>query len=437
VRDTALMPAVLLAAAAVALRLSGSTQPPLAALGGAGMAAPPQSLPPVSPPVNIFCSETYHGLPGSVLSFGNTLSLLLLASPPRAAAAGHDENNNATLLAATRANLKGADYPVLRRSTDGGVSFGSPVLPVGGPVDGVHWQQVMQAYDATNNRVIMLLGSGRLHANKTCQSGGLRQVVSTDRGQTFSPPEDISPGLSIQRDRSCISPPGGIGIQLRPDSTNPNGHGELLMAATQHAYQGDIILRQRAGASSGRYNVSDGLHLRGLDEMQLAQLGNGSVMAFARNCADATGSMKNCVMTMLSNSADQVGELVSTRARGAGGARVMVSVSNDSGVHWSAPRPHPDLVTPVCNFGVTHHRGAVLFSGPYSETSRTNLSVLASLDDGVHFTRSLVLVPGPAGYSNVQCGLPEPYDCAVLFSTQTTRKIQLVRFQSNSLLGGR
>jgi hypothetical protein len=35
---------VLLAAAAVALRLSGSTQPPLAALGGAGAVALPQSL---------------------------------------------------------------------------------------------------------------------------------------------------------------------------------------------------------------------------------------------------------------------------------------------------------------------------------------------------------------------------------------------------------
>jgi hypothetical protein len=44
VRDTARMSAVLLAAAAVALRLSGSTQPPLAALGGAGAVAPPQSL---------------------------------------------------------------------------------------------------------------------------------------------------------------------------------------------------------------------------------------------------------------------------------------------------------------------------------------------------------------------------------------------------------
>jgi hypothetical protein len=44
-------------------------------------------------------------------------------------------------------------------------------------------------------------------------------------------------------------------------------------------------------------------------------------------------------------------------------------------------------------------------------------------------------VVGPAGYSNIQCGLATPpYDCAVLFSTQTSREIKLVRFQSDAVL---
>lgn len=52
-------------------------------------------------------------------------------------------------------------------------------------------------------------------------------------------------------------------------------------------------------------------------------------------------------------------------------------------------------MTPVCNFGVTHYKGAVLFTGPYSETQRANLSVLASTDgNGVRFDRSLVLHSG-------------------------------------------
>jgi hypothetical protein len=55
--------------------------------------------------------------------------------------------------------------------------------------------------------------------------------------------------------------------------------------------------------------------------------------------------------------------------------------------------------------------------------------VLASTDDGLHFSPLLVLVAGPAGYSNIQCGLPLPYDCGVLYSTQVSREILFVRFQ--------
>jgi hypothetical protein len=303
----------------------------------------------------------------------------------------------------------------------------------------VSWQQVTQAYDAVANRLIVMLGSAISHSNLTCKSGVLHQTVSTDRGLTFSRVQTISHSLPNQHDRSCISPSGGIGIQLRPGT---NHAGRVLIAATHHAYQGDIILRQDSNADSAIYNATDDLHHPGLDEMQLVQLSNGSIMALARNCADATGSMKNCMM--VSDDADEHAtnlKLPLDRGGGGGGKRVMVAVSDSGGVHWSAPRPHKDLVTPVCNFGTTHYKGAVLFSGPYNEMTRTNLSVLASMDgNGVSFDRSLVLHAGAAGYSSIQCGLPataQSYDCAVLFSTQASREIQLVRFQSSALFSPR
>jgi hypothetical protein len=222
---------------------------------------------------------------------------------------------------------------MLRRSTDGGVSFGPAVLPVGS-VPGFNWQQVMQVFDAPNNRHIVIQqvgnGSGAGHS-LTCQSNGLAQVVSTDRGLTFAAVEHISRLFPIPRDRSCISPPGGIGIQLK-DQT-------LLVPATHHAYQGDVILRSDDGGRS--YSVSDSLHHPGLDEMQLVQLDNGSVMSLARNCVNATGSMSGC---MMASDAD---------SDGGTSKRVAVSISDDGGARWSLPRLHQDLVTPVCNFGVT------------------------------------------------------------------------------------
>ena len=390
----------------------------------------PSVLPIVSPLATLFSSKgPSHGAPASIENYGNTLSLLLL--PPQLG------DNSTILIAATRGNVnKVSNVPVLRRSSDGGVSFGTVILPVGVPAPGVSWQQVTQAYDAVANRLIIVLGNattGLQQGNLTCESGVLHQTVSTDRGLTFSPVQDISHSLPNLHDRSCISPSGGVGIQLRPGT---NHAGRMLIAATHHAYQGDIILRQDSNAESAVYNATDDLHHPGLDEMQLVQLSNGSIMALARNCADATGSMKNCMMMHndAENSAVSNFDHDDDDGGGGGGKRVMVSVS-ESGVHWSTPRPHKDLVTPVCNFGVTHYRGAVLFSGPYNETTRTNLSVLASTDgNGVSFDRSLVLHAGAAGYSSIQCGLPATYDCAVLFSTQSTREIQLVRFQSQALL---
>lgn len=387
-------------------------------------------VPIVSPVTTLFSSKgRSHGAPDGVSNYGNTLSLLLI--PPCVG------DNNTILIAATRANVNThSNVPVLRRSTDGGESFGAVLQPVGGPVPGVNWQQVTQAYDAVANILIVMLGNASAHSNLTCESGVLHQTVSTDRGLTFSRVQDISHSLPNLRDRRCISPSGGIGIQLRPGT---NHAGRVLIAATHHAYQGDIILRQSSAESaesdSAVYNASDDLHRPGLDEMQLVQLSNGSIMALARNCADATGSMKNCMMASddAEDTAANLGAL--DRNDGGGGKRVMLAISDSGGEHWSTPRPHKDLVTPVCNFGVTHYKNAVLFCGPYNETTRMNLSVLASIDgNGVSFDRALVLHAGAAGYSSIQCGLASVYDCAVLFSTQTSREIQLVRFQSQALL---
>ena len=103
------------------------------------------------------------------------------------------------------------------------------------------------------------------------------------------------------------------------------------------------------------------------------------------------------------------------RVLGHGGNRFLWSVSDDGGASWTPPRPHPDLVTPVCMGSLTGHQDAVLFAGPYSETARHNLTILASDDNGGHFDRSLLLWPSNAGYTGLQCGVPGENDCAVVF----------------------
>eukprot|EP01044_Picomonas_judraskeda_P025016 COSAG03_NODE_7101_length_962_cov_24.990730_2_plen_137_part_01 len=106
-------------------------------------------------------------------------------------------------------------------------------------------------------------------------------------------------------------------------------------------------------------------------------------------------------------------------------------MSEDAGIHWTKPKAHPDLVTPVCQVcllslhlsaslclslplslslslararslslclslflslsdlasvyqgSVTGFKESLYFAGPYSETARRNLTILGSDDNGV------------------------------------------------------
>ena len=96
----------------------------------------------------------------------------------------------------------------------------------------------------------------------------------------------------------------------------------------------------------------------------------------------------------------------------------------DGGSTFGEIRSHPDLVTPGCEGSLLSYRGAIIFAGPYStlpgtavaNPGRHNGTVLVSVDDGVRFSRSLLLQPSTFGYSALQCGIPGPEgDCGVLY----------------------
>ena len=94
--------------------------------------------------------------------------------------------------------------------------------------------------------------------------------------------------------------------------------------------------------------------------------------------------------------------------------------------------------TPVCMASVISHQGpvdtsgpALYYSSPYSETSRVNLTILASDDSGASFGRSLNLWPGSSGYTGLACGMPGKNDCGVLFSS--TGGLNFLPFSSSDV----
>ena len=93
---------------------------------------------------------------------------------------------------------------------------------------------------------------------------------------------------------------------------------------------------------------------------------------------------------------------------------------------------------PCSNSAIISYDSTLLFSGPFSETTRHNLTVLASDDGGTTFSRRLVLVPGTAGYSSLACGFEEKGtvnpDCAVLYKASSS--VRFVRFRSVDIVDG-
>ena len=104
---------------------------------------------------------------------------------------------------------------------------------------------------------------------------GVLFLRSPDRGRSYSttPVPLRSLGLPPRTPR-CISPTSGAGVQL--------ADGRLVASAVENTYRGDVVLLSDDGGA--RWNASLGVHSSGVDEGQLTQLPNGSMMIVMRNC---------------------------------------------------------------------------------------------------------------------------------------------------------
>lgn len=80
------------------------------------------------------------------------------------------------------------------------------------------------------------------------------------------------------------------------------------------------------------------------------------------------------------------------------------SVSDDGGLTWSPLQEAPQLIDPVCqaslNSTQTDNGYAVFFSNAAS-TTRKNMTVKMSTDDGLNWTKQKLIFGGPSGYSDL------------------------------------
>lgn len=98
------------------------------------------------------------------------------------------------------------------------------------------------------------------------------------------------------------------------------------------------------------------------------------------------------------------GQLMLNMRVGANQNQRVCSTSSDGGLTWAPMQQAPQLVDPVCQGSITSvatsNGYALLFSNAAS-TSRKNMTIKMSLDNGANWTKQKQIFSGPSGYSDV------------------------------------
>ncbi|MXV52484.1 exo-alpha-sialidase [Pedobacter sp. HMF7647] len=110
----------------------------------------------------------------------------------------------------------------------------------------------------------------------------------------------------------------------------------------------------------------------------------------------------------------------------------LTTVSSNGGQTWNKLKTDSTLIEPICqgsllNYSISKRKSVLLFSNPASATSRSNVTVRASLDNGKSWINSEVIHQGPSAYSDIavynneiaclyEAGILKPYE-GIAFKT--------------------
>lgn len=268
---------------------------------------------------------------------------------------------------------------VSKRSTDGGKTWSDMAIVAQGDTVGKcgYGDAVVIADEKRGNLVAVFSGNNGLwHSNEKSLSRTY-SATSTDNGKSWKEVTDITDqvygGVYGEGTRYGLFTGSGSGIQLRHGAHV--GRLMLVIAARNDAVWGGTMSNYAIYSDDGgiTWNASKNAACTNGDEAKVVELPDGKILMSIRN-----------------------------RAKG----NRLFSVSTDGGVTWNEPKLNATILDPACNGDIIPytHKGKnyLLHSLPASPTTRENVTVYISEDNGETWTPKRCIYKGYSAYSSLQ-----------------------------------
>jgi sialidase-1 len=236
---------------------------------------------------------------------------------------------------------------------------------------------VVIADEKKGNLVAVFSGNNGLWASNEKNLSRTYSSISTDNGKSWGKVTDITDqvygGVYGEGTRYGLFTGSGSGIQLKQGAHV--GRLMLVVAARNDATWGGTMSNFAIYSDDGgiTWKASKNAACTNGDEAKVVELNNGNILMSIRN-----------------------------RAKG----HRLFSLSTDGGETWSEPKLNETILDPACNGDIIAYtykgKNLLLHSLPASPTTRENVTVYVSEDNGKTWTPKRCIYKGYSAYSSLQ-----------------------------------